>query len=728
MKPTKLRSCLEFISSLVKNYFRVDLSSLGAANSGLFARTKRIKMPERILNKQKSPIKYILAVNSRQLLTTLALAVAVLLGANTSNAQNLTDTYWRNPKTGDWVIGFTEKHVIYDNAVWDIVEQTERKGGYTFTISNGSETKDIKVSPTKKEERTITIDKKVSVKCSPITTSTLPDYPTRDDRQGFKDNGYRMGDSVTIVGWLKDMPAEAWERGKEFEVAIMNILTDEQDSYYAPLDSLGRFAFKVPLLNTSQAFLDWDRSRICTVLEPNETYFLLVDFTTGQRLFMGTDARLQNETTAHPYTWVEERMPFRQATHEEAMQFLEKSNKERVALNQELTQRLKEHPNLSQRYAEYVETSYMACQGDYLMEAAFNMPDLMLPEEYMSYVTTNTWDKLHQHPYTLSRDFSGFIYNYMTFVKRSVGESSIQAFVIIERLVEKGTITLSDKEADAIKRYEIEKDSIVALIQSLPDEEKQAVANDFNNSELVKTINTLLSRVKDDVATEIACSESLRTLASVKHTPALHDIYLARLLYALIDDLRKPLSPAVMEWMENEIQLPAAKALIMGLNDKYLALQHREFSAASLKSANDVKGVSDGEKILRKLIEPYKGKFILLDIWGTWCGPCKRALAKSQEEYERLNPYDIVYLYLANRSDEESWKNVIKEYNVTGDNVVHYNLPAEQQTAIEHFLGVNSFPTYKLIDRDGNILDVNADPRDLNALENLLKMMNGTKN
>ena len=658
----------------------------------------------------------------------LALAVAVLLGANTGNAQSLTDTYWKNPKTGNWVIGFTEKHVIYDNVVWDIVEQTERKGGYTFTISNGSETKGIKVSSTKKEERTITIDKKVSVKCSPITTSTLPDYPTRDDRQGFKDNGYRMGDSVTIVGWLKDMPAEAWERGKEFEVAIMNILTDEQDSYYAPLDSLGRFAFKVPLLNTSQAFLDWDRSRICTVLEPNETYFLLVDFTTGQKLFMGTDARLQNETTAHPYTWVKERMPFRQATHEEAMQFLERSNKEHAALNQELTQRLKEHPNLSQRYAEYVETSYMACQGDYLMEAAFNMPDLMLPEEYMSYVTPNTWDKLHQHPYTLSRDFSGFIYNYMTFVKRSVGESSIQAFVIIERLVEKGTITLSDKEADAIKRYEIEKDSIVALIQSLPDEEKQAIANDFNNSELVKTINTLLSRVKDDVATEIACNESLRTLASVKHTPALHDIYLARLLYALIDDLRKPLSPAVMEWMENEIQLPVAKALVMGLNDKYLALQRRDFSSASLKSSDDVEGMSDGEKILRKLIEPYKGKIILLDVWGTWCGPCKRALANSQKEYEHLKDYDIVYLYLANRSSEESWKNVIKEYNVTGDNVVHYNLPTEQQAAIERFLGVNSYPTYKLIDRNGNILDVNADPRDLNALENLLKTMNGTKN
>ena len=654
----------------------------------------------------------------------LFLAVTVLLGANTSNAQNLTDTYWRNPKTGDWVIGFAEKHVIYDNAVWDIVEQTERKGGHTLTISNGNEARSIKVSPTKKEERTITIDKKVSVKCSPITTSTVPDYPKRDRRQGFKDNGYRMGDSVTIVGWLKDMPTEAWERGKEFEVAIMNILTDEQESFYAPMDSLGRFTFKVPLLNTSQAFLDWDRSRICTVIEPSETYFLLVDFTTGQRLFMGTDVRLQNETTAHPPTWVGERMPFRQATHEEAMQFLQKSVEERKMLEQELQQRIEEHPHLSQRYIEFVEASYMACQGDYLMAAMFNMSDFTLPEEYMNHVTSNAWDNLHRHPYTLSRDFSGFLYNYMTHAKFGLSESNIQAFDIIGRLVEKGAITLSEKETDAIKRYEIEKDSVVALLNTLEsDEDKRAVANTFNNSELVKTINILLARVKDDVATEMACDKSLRTLACVKHTPALHDIYLARQLYELIDDLRKPLSPVVMEWMENEIQLPVAKAFVMELNDKYLALQRQDFSSASLKSADDVKDMSDGEKILRKLLEPYKGKIILLDVWGTWCGPCKAALAKSQEEYKHLKGYDIVYLYLANRSSEESWKNVIKEYNVTGDNVVHHNLPTEQQVAIERFLGVNSYPTYKLIDRNGNILDVNADPRDLSALEGLIKMM-----
>ena len=33
----------------------------------------------------------------------------------------ITDTYWRNEATGDWLIGITPQHVIYKNKVWDIV-------------------------------------------------------------------------------------------------------------------------------------------------------------------------------------------------------------------------------------------------------------------------------------------------------------------------------------------------------------------------------------------------------------------------------------------------------------------------------------------------------------------------------------------------------------------------------------------------------------------------------
>ena len=170
-------------------------------------------------------------------------------------------------------------------------------------------------------------------------------------------------------------------------------------------------------------------------------------------------------------------------------------------------------------------------------------------------------------------------------------------------------------------------------------------------------------------------------------------------------------------------------ALIVRMGDPlqdemYLEIQQRDITkSGNLKANDDVANMSDGEQILRKLTEPYRGRLVLLDIWGTWCGPCKAALSHSQEEYERLKDYNLVYLYLANRSPEDGWKNVIKEYNVTGENVVHYNLPADQQSAVEHFLQVHSWPTYKLIDRDGKVLDVNADPRNLESLAKLLDLM-----
>jgi thiol-disulfide isomerase/thioredoxin len=158
-------------------------------------------------------------------------------------------------------------------------------------------------------------------------------------------------------------------------------------------------------------------------------------------------------------------------------------------------------------------------------------------------------------------------------------------------------------------------------------------------------------------------------------------------------------------------------------NDHYLAIENREFDKLVLKSSDDLANISEGEALLRKIVEPYKGKFVLLDIWGTWCSPCKEALSHSTEEYTRLKDYDIEFLYLANGSPQTAWENVIKEYNVSGPNVAHYNLPAEQQAAIEHHLNVHSWPTYKLFDRNGNLLDLSVDARNLDNLAGLLEQM-----
>ena len=168
---------------------------------------------------------------------------------------------------------------------------------------------------------------------------------------------------------------------------------------------------------------------------------------------------------------------------------------------------------------------------------------------------------------------------------------------------------------------------------------------------------------------------------------------------------------------------PSFIETIEKVNNKYLAIESREFDKLVLKSSNNLADLSEGEALLKKIIEPYKGKFVLLDIWGTWCSPCKEALSHSTEEYARLKDYDIQYLYLANSSPQTAWENVIKEYNVSGPNVAHYNLPDGQQAAIEHHLDVHSWPTYKLFNRNGDMLDLNVDARDLEGLARLLEQM-----
>ena len=67
----------------------------------------------------------------KELLSTLLLTFATLTGQTQAqevrtNVESIADTYWRNEATGDWVIGFASRHVIYENGVRDIVARQGR--------------------------------------------------------------------------------------------------------------------------------------------------------------------------------------------------------------------------------------------------------------------------------------------------------------------------------------------------------------------------------------------------------------------------------------------------------------------------------------------------------------------------------------------------------------------------------------------------------------------------
>ena len=646
----------------------------------------------------------------------------------------INDTYWRNDRTGDWMLGIGKSHLVYDGKVWSIISQTEKKGAYTINASSGNDDITFNISKPKGKTRTITIGKEKTV-CSYITTSYLPDYPaTVPDASasglGLKDNAYRSGDSITIIGWYKDMPQEMRDLSHEFEASYEGIFTDSEKMYSAPIDSLGFFTLRMPVENTQMLFCDWSRSNVVLIAEPGETYLLLKDFAEDKTLVMGRNARLQNEWLAN-YTYYEKGNYQRFRELGGAMPYLANCDSLKNVALSKLDALCKEHPTLSARTVNLLRNEIITSAGRSLMQGRFMAPNYTLPQEYIDHVTENYWNKV-EGPYTaLGNSYNTFIRDYSDYLISHLPEpDEMPSIHAIKRANEEGVIKLSDEELALANKHTAAYQAFKKKFAETPDSLKQKVVDEFNNSEVVTKTNAIIFRegLIDAITPYLELYNNERLLAvtdSLGWNKTQQDIVLATRFYGLIDHDRMPLKPHILTFADANIEHEAAKQAIHELNDKYEAIGKRSLSSDNLRSNDDVKDLSEGEQILRKIIEPYRGKLVLLDVWGTWCGPCKEALSHSQEEYERLKDYPIVYLYLANSSPEENWKNIIKEYNITGDNVVHYNLPSAQQKAVENYLQINGYPTYKLIDQDGNLLDVNADPRNLNALEGLIKRILG---
>lgn len=95
--------------------------------------------------------------------------------------EDLADTYWRNDKTGDWLIGFSKDMVIYDSRVWNITARNKDKHGEAIIAKDGADQLLVDVLWEKKGQRRILINNTLA-DCSRITSSYLPDYLTKTQK------------------------------------------------------------------------------------------------------------------------------------------------------------------------------------------------------------------------------------------------------------------------------------------------------------------------------------------------------------------------------------------------------------------------------------------------------------------------------------------------------------------------------------------------------------------
>lgn len=94
-----------------------------------------------------------------------------------------------------------------------------------------------------------------------------------------------------------------------------------------------------------------------------------------------------------------------------------------------------------------------------------------------------------------------------------------------------------------------------------------------------------------------------------------------------------------------------------------------------------------------------KGKFVYIDVWATWCGPCRGELPHLKTLEEKYSDKDIHFVSLSCDQNKKAWENMVKKDEMKG---IQLYLGTESAFMDDYL--ITGIPRFILLDRDGNII------------------------
>ena len=99
-----------------------------------------------------------------------------------------------------------------------------------------------------------------------------------------------------------------------------------------------------------------------------------------------------------------------------------------------------------------------------------------------------------------------------------------------------------------------------------------------------------------------------------------------------------------------------------------------------------------------KSFSDYKGKPLIINVWASWCGPCRAEMGSLERLAQLYNGKEFNVIGVSTDDDRHAAAAFIKQSGVTFDNFL------DRKLILENMLGANTIPLTILVDADGRVL------------------------
>ncbi len=138
---------------------------------------------------------------------------------------------------------------------------------------------------------------------------------------------------------------------------------------------------------------------------------------------------------------------------------------------------------------------------------------------------------------------------------------------------------------------------------------------------------------------------------------------------------------------------------VQGLRRLYTSLQ--KFHAGRSAPEFTLMDVRDSTYTLKD----FRGKYLLMDVWGIYCGPCIKEIPALKEIKAEFRDANITFIAVNLDGTKDAWIKRMKELNLDG---LQFMATNGWQSDFQNAYEIEQVPTFILIDREGRFLDARA--------------------